>query len=99
MRHAFLVAFLCFISAAAVQAQDDRLLSQSSSAQNAQAGQSATRIEADTDSNVIRFFINGQEQAVLDAQGLHVNGSIAYSGTITDGNKYSQPVSGQQASP
>lgn len=100
MRHAFLVALFCFIAAAtAVHAQDDRLPSKSNAEQNAQVGQNATRIEADADSNVIRFFINGQEQAVLDAEGLHVDGSIDYTGGLTDGNKFSRPVAETQEAP
>lgn len=56
----------------------------------ADAQSSGTRIEADAKANVIRFIVDGTERAILDAEGLHVNGSIDYTGTITDGNRYSQ---------
>jgi hypothetical protein len=45
----------------------------------------------DQESGVIRFIIDGREQAVLDADGLHVRGGIDYTGALTDGNRYSQP--------
>lgn len=44
----------------------------------------ATRIELDQEANAIRFFIDGEESAVLDAEGLHVRKSINYVGMITD---------------
>ncbi|MNE18699.1 hypothetical protein D3C81_303450 [compost metagenome] len=37
-----------------------------------------------TRDGVIRFMIDGEEQARIDAGGLHVKGDIYYSGTITD---------------
>jgi len=45
-----------------------------------------TRIEADEKAGVIRFIVEGEERAVLDADGLHVNGSIEYTGALTDTN-------------
>lgn len=51
----------------------------------------ATRIEIDEQAGVIRFVIDGEERAVLDADGFHVDGDIDYAGTITDGNRYSLP--------
>jgi hypothetical protein len=93
MRHVFLAALFVFMAGpiAPALAQDSRPSPQ------AQAGPTPTRIEVDTASNVIRFFVGGREQAVLDAGGLHVNGNVDYSGTITDGNRYSQPSGGQGA--
>lgn len=44
----------------------------------------ATRIEADEQAGAIRFIVEGEERAVLDADGLHVNGSIDYTGKLTD---------------
>lgn len=58
---------------------------------DAQSSAAPTRVEADSHANAIRFFVNGKEQAVLDSDGLHINGSIDFTGTITDGNRYSQP--------
>lgn len=46
-----------------------------------------TRIEADNDAHVIRFFIDGKEEAFLDSTGLHVKGEIGYGGNITDYGK------------
>jgi hypothetical protein len=42
------------------------------------------RIEADNAAGLIRFFIDGQERAALDADGLRLNGSMEYTGTLTD---------------
>lgn len=36
------------------------------------------------DRGVIRFMVDGQEQARIDAAGLHVNGDIGYSGSLAD---------------
>ena len=44
----------------------------------------AMRIEADQAAGVIRFFIDGEERAVLGADGLHISGSIEYTGAIAD---------------
>ncbi|MBL27256.1 MAG: hypothetical protein CMM50_06880 [Rhodospirillaceae bacterium] len=54
---------------------------QDSSAATADA---ATRIEVDEEADVIRFIVGGEERAVLDADGLHVNGSVEFTGTMTD---------------
>jgi membrane protein implicated in regulation of membrane protease activity len=43
----------------------------------------------DQETGAFRFMIDDKEAAVLDAEGFHVNGSIDYSGAITDGNQYS----------
>ncbi|MFZ6047407.1 hypothetical protein ACFW0H_14975 [Pseudomonas sp. CR3202] len=37
-----------------------------------------------TRDGIIRFMIDGEEQARIDAGGFHVKGDINYSGTITD---------------
>lgn len=43
-----------------------------------------TRIDADELTGTIRIVINGEERAVFDADGLHVDGNITYTGTLTD---------------
>lgn len=58
---------------------------------DAQLAAMPTRVDEDSQANVIRFFIGGKEQAILDSEGLHINGSVDYTGAITDGNRYSQP--------
>lgn len=47
-------------------------------------GRQHTWIEIDQSAGVIRFITGGQEQAVLDADGLHVRGDITYGGVIAD---------------
>ena len=47
-------------------------------------GQQATRIETDQKTGAIRFIVNGQEQARIDATGLHVRGNFEYSGEAVD---------------
>jgi len=44
----------------------------------------ATRIEVDDQAGVIRFYVKGQEQALLDTAGLHVHGDINFTGVMTD---------------
>jgi hypothetical protein len=44
----------------------------------------ATRIETDQKAGVIRFIVNGREEARLDATGLHVRNGISYGNTLTD---------------
>ncbi len=44
----------------------------------------ATRVEANDQTGTIRIIIDGDERAVFDANGLHVNGDITYTGTLTD---------------
>ena len=44
----------------------------------------ATRIETDQKTGAIRFIVNGQEQARIDATGLHVRGNFEYSGEAVD---------------
>lgn len=43
-----------------------------------------TRIEADEQTGTIRVVIDGEERAVFDGDGLHVDGNITYTGTLTD---------------
>ncbi|MGR3802037.1 MAG: hypothetical protein ACU0AY_01075 [Marinibacterium profundimaris] len=43
-----------------------------------------TRIEVDSESGEIHFYIEGNVAAVLKADGLHVRESIGYGGTLTD---------------
>jgi hypothetical protein len=82
MRHGILIAIFCLIAAEAANAQQKR-------PDTALPSETATtRIEVDATSNTIRFFIDGDEQAILDAGGLHVKGSIDYGGAITDGNQH-----------
>lgn len=52
--------------------------------QAAQAQPAATRIEVDEQAGVIRFFIEGEERAALDAKGLHVNGDVEFTGSTKD---------------
>ena len=52
--------------------------------QAAQAQPAATRIEVDEQAGVIRFFIEGEKRAALDAAGLHVNGNIEFTGQTVD---------------
>lgn len=47
-----------------------------------------TRIEIDQDAAVIRFITDGQERAVLDADGLHVRGDIHFTGQVIDTNTW-----------
>lgn len=47
-------------------------------------GPAATRIAVDEDTGAFAFISKGEPIARLDAEGLHVLGSITYSGTLTD---------------
>jgi hypothetical protein len=55
----------------------------------ARADNETTRIEIDQKTSVIRFVIAGQERAVLDAAGLHVNGDIEFTGQTEDIGEWS----------
>lgn len=55
-----------------------------STKESAQADQPATRIEVSEETGIIRFIIEGEERARLDASGFHVREDIEYGGTITD---------------
>ena len=68
MRHVFLVALFFCIAVPMARAQD--------AAPAEKLDPAPTRIEVDAESNVIRFFVDGQQQAVLGAQGLRVKGSV-----------------------
>jgi len=43
-----------------------------------------TLIVVDEETGTIVFVVEGEEKARLDADGLHINGSIDYTGTIAD---------------
>jgi len=65
---------------------------QESSAVSAEAGATFTasgdtRIELDEQAGVIRFFIDGQQRAFLDADGLHVRDALDYGGVLVDVGK------------
>ena len=47
-----------------------------------------TTIAVDEKSETIRILIGGEEIARIDKAGLHVNGNIDHSGTITDTQRY-----------
>ena len=47
-------------------------------------GALATRIEADEQTGTIRIIIDGEARAIFDANGLHVDGNVTYTGTLTD---------------
>lgn len=49
-----------------------------------QAADEATRIEVDQKANAVRIIVDDQEVATITGDGLHVNGAIAYTGTIKD---------------
>lgn len=71
------LAALCVLAGPAVAENQPR-------AAQTTAARAETRIEVDEQANVIRFFIDGEERAVLDASGLHVNGDVNYAGKIKD---------------
>jgi hypothetical protein len=50
----------------------------------AESASPATRIETDQKTGAMLFIVNGQEEAQLDANGLHVRQSVQYGGTMTD---------------
>lgn len=43
-----------------------------------------TRVETDQKAGVIRFIVNGREEARLDAEGFHVRGDVDYRGAMGD---------------
>lgn len=49
-----------------------------------EASDEGTRIVIDQESGVIRFLVNGEEQARIAPGGVQVRNSIAYGGTLTD---------------
>ena len=46
--------------------------------------QAQTRIEADSESHEIRFYVDGELAAVLKGDGFHVLENISYGGSLTD---------------
>lgn len=60
-------------------------------------GDGKTAVIVDQERGVIRFLIEGQEKAFLDASGLHVNGDITYTGTIKDSGAGKATGEGQNA--
>ena len=50
----------------------------------AKANNTSPAIEIDPQNRLIRFIVDGQDIAIIDAEGMHVFGDITYSGTITD---------------
>jgi len=48
------------------------------------ATEETTRLEVDDEAGVIRFIINGQEQARIDGTGLHAREDVSYGGMLTD---------------
>lgn len=84
------VAFLLFALSAPALAQQP--------ADPPAAGEPApTRIEVDEKANVIRFIVEGQERAVLDSEGLRVNGRIEYTDVIVDIDTWPQEKTGEAA--
>lgn len=77
MKHFFVlftVMTALFIAApVAAQAQETR----------SSAAKPPTRIETDSESHEIRFFIDDELTAVLEADGLHVRGGMSSTGEIT----------------
>lgn len=63
------------------------------------ASESGTVILADH--GVIRFMVDGEEQARIDSAGIHVNGNVRYSGSLTDTQAYdiSRPAIAQEQTP
>ena len=51
-----------------------------------------TRIVTDNATGTVSILVDGREIVRIDADGLHVNGDIDYSGAITDGNRYSREL-------
>lgn len=57
-----------------------------------------TRIEAESDSNEINFFVGGVLSAVLKQDGLHVREGVNYGGMLTDyGTQHFDDVYAQEA--
>lgn len=50
-----------------------------------QADDGVTAIEVDSTNNVIRFYVEGEEVAILDSEGIHVYGDVSYNGVLMDG--------------
>lgn len=73
MRWIFLSSMLLLISGTAHAARP-------TAPEPAPAQAEATRIDTDQKTGAIRFIVNGQEQARIDATGLHVRHNVAFGG-------------------
>lgn len=60
-------------------------------------GDGKTAVVVDQERGVIRFLIEGQEKAFLDAGGLRVNGDVTYTGTIKDSGAAQTAKEGKNA--
>jgi hypothetical protein len=80
------LCFICFFGAAFPVAAS---FAAEESVQQRETAQPGTRVEADDEDGVIRFFIKGQLAAIVDETGLHVREGIEYGGTIADVGKAS----------
>jgi hypothetical protein len=67
------------------------------SSYDARADNISTQIVVDQQAGIIRFVIDDVEQARLDAGGLHVNGDINYTGTITDTGQHTATAEKREA--
>lgn len=46
-------------------------------------GDADTRLEVDTERDLIRIFVDGKQYAVIDAEGMHINGAMTMTGNPT----------------
>lgn len=60
-------------------------------------GDEKTAVFVEQERDIIRFFIDGQEKAFLDQSGLHINGDVAYTGTIRDSGAAQPAKEGKNA--
>lgn len=76
MRHAFLVALLCFIAAPIARAQD--------AAPKPAANSVADRVQLveDDENGALRIVIDGREVGRFDTKGLHIENLIAPTGAL-----------------
>lgn len=49
-----------------------------------EVGDTDTRLIVDTEQNIVRVMIEGEEVGRFDKDGLHVRGDISYGGSLTD---------------
>lgn len=56
-----------------------------------QTDQQGTQIVTDQKNNIIKVLIGGRDVLTIDARGLHVNGNIAYSGTLNSAPARAKP--------
>ena len=78
-----LILFLVLLLLRPAEAQDSDSLAPNEPG-TARADRPDTRIEVDEGAEAIRFVIRGQERAVLDAMGFHVEGDVGFTGTLVD---------------